>query len=66
MAEFYVHRQPSSENSHQVHDKDCTAISPAKDFMYLGSFATAQAAFKKASGFFDPISYCPACLSKHA
>ena len=64
MAEFYVHRQPNGAIGHQVHDKDCTAISPVKEFMYLGSFSTAQAAFNKAKGYFDPVTYCPACLSK--
>ena len=63
MAEFYVHRQTKDESGHLVHDKDCSAISPASEFMYLGSYSNAEAAFKKASGYYDPVNYCPDCLS---
>lgn len=65
MAEFYVHREPQPDTSHLVHDKDCGEVITTGKFMYLGSYSTAEAAFKKATGLYDPVDYCPNCLAKN-
>lgn len=62
MAEFYVNQTPSDQHGHLVHNKDCAILSNEEKTKYLGSFSTAQAAFNKAKGFYDPVTYCPDCL----
>ena len=66
MAEFFVAKTADGENGHLVHDKDCGAIAPVDAFKYLGSFASQEAAYKKAKGFFYAVSYCPSCLAKES
>jgi hypothetical protein len=64
MAEFYVQRQAKDDKGHLVHDKDCSSIAKIEEFLYLGSYSTAEAAFNKAKGFYDPVRYCPNCLKR--
>ncbi|WP_317931910.1 hypothetical protein [Halioxenophilus sp. WMMB6] len=67
MAEFFVAKEQTTEQEgHLVHDKDCSHIAPVEDFKYLGSFATKEAAFKKAAGYFYTVNYCPSCLATAA
>jgi len=66
MAEFFVSKEETEQLGHVVHDKDCAQITPVENFKYLGSFASSDAAYKKAVGFFYQVSYCPQCLADKA
>ena len=64
MAEYLVNQKATSEEAgHQVHLLDCGEIKQVNEFKYLGSYGNSEAAFKKAAGYYHPVSFCPSCLS---
>ncbi len=63
MAEFFVDKS-ETKSGHVIHDKDCNMITPVENFKYLGSYASALAAHKKASGLYNKVDYCPTCLEQ--
>lgn len=62
MAEFYVTNEVVGESGNVVHSKTCESLPDSETLRYLGSFATADAAYNKAKGFCYQVSTCPACL----
>ncbi len=62
MAEFFVAKEASASLGHLVHEKDCKLLEPMAEFKYLGSYASKEAALKKAGGQFHTVNYCPSCL----
>lgn len=66
MAEFFVAKTESEDLGNLVHDKDCSQLTSLSDFKYLGSYASSDAASKKAAGLYYRVSLCPACLGSKA
>ncbi len=62
MAEFFVNKQADSD--HTVHLSTCGQLPAQEQLMYIGSYASAQAAYKIATGYYPAVSYCPDCLPK--
>lgn len=62
MAEFYVTLNEGEQGSRVVHRNICAQL-PAKDSLrYIGSYASREAAFDLARGYYNAVSYCPVCL----
>ena len=64
MAEFLLEKKTTEPVTYQVHDIHCTAVKGTEEPRYLGSYANAEAAFKKAVGLYSGVDYCPGCI-KH-
>ncbi|GEM_PF-4769097 len=65
MSEFYVTTTVSKEtNTYVVHKDDCSELPVVEELKYLGSYASSEAAFKAATGYFDPVSCCPTCIKE--
>ncbi len=69
MAEFYITKSavaPSAtgtEASHKIYDAVSENLPPIDTLRYLGSYASKEAAFSKARGYYDNVSYSD-CLTK--
>lgn len=64
MAEFYVDPNSNAEGFHLVHRNTCAQLPAAATLRYLGSYASREAAFSLANGYYRGVVYCPACLVK--
>lgn len=62
MAEFYVTKTPVENAVHKLHRNDCAALPAVNGLLYLGSYATREAAYKLAMGYYDQVENCPACF----
>ncbi len=62
MAEFTLQKLDTEQAQYKVHLIACDKLPGAAEQRYLGSYGNAQAAFNKAVGLFNDVSYCPDCL----
>ena len=65
MAEYTLQKLDTDNAQYQVHLIACEKVPTGGDDRYLGSYGNAQAAFNKAAGLFNDVSYCPDCLGAH-
>lgn len=63
MSEYSAYPQEKEQEGYFVHLNSCPSLDEVTTSKYLGSYSTPQAALKKAANFFDPVAYCPKCLS---
>jgi hypothetical protein len=66
MAEFYVNLDLLSDATRPVHRADCAQLPATDTLLYLGSYASAEAAYDKATNRLEGVIFCPDCLSKAA
>lgn len=66
MAEFYVNQAPDSDGARPVHRDACKQLPQQDTLLYLGSFASGEAAFDKANGLLAGVTFCPHCLASAA
>lgn len=64
MAEFYVDPNTNTEGSRLVHRNTCAQLPATDSLRYIGSYASREAAFSIAKGYYHGVAYCPACLEK--
>lgn len=60
--EFYVNKTATTATPHLVHKTGCSQMPENSGLLYIGSYASADAAVKIATGYFSPVDCCPACL----
>ncbi|MAS26591.1 MAG: hypothetical protein CMI08_17355 [Oceanospirillaceae bacterium] len=66
MALYFIDTEKKGDAGHQVHREGCAHL-PEKDKLYfVGSFATAKAAYDVSPLIYSPASYCPECSGKAA
>lgn len=64
MALFFLDAESKDSKGHQMHREGCSQM-PARDKqVYVGSFATASAAFSVVPLIWSPVSYCPQCTGQ--
>ena len=64
MAEFYVKKPVGEGVIAPVHLSTCSQLPEPESLMYLGSYASAEVAYKLANGYFPEVGFCPDCLQK--
>lgn len=64
MALFFVDAEPSATQGHRLHREGCTQLPAAAQQVYVGSYATASAAFAVVPLLYTPVSYCPQCTGQ--
>lgn len=62
MAEFYVTKTPTDAAAHKLHRNDCKELPAVDSLLYLGSYATRDAAYKLAIGYYNQVEDCPSCF----
>jgi len=62
MAEYALQKLDTAEEQYQVHNITCKKLPAADASRYLGSYATATAAYNKAMGLYNSVNYCPDCV----
>ncbi|MDK2777473.1 MAG: hypothetical protein KYX62_07425 [Pseudomonadota bacterium] len=63
MALFFIDTEKKADAGHQIHREGCPHL-PDKDQLYfVGSFATAKAAYEVSPLIYSPASCCPACAT---
>lgn len=62
MAEFVLEKTGAESVQFAVHEQHCTQVKDKEELRYLGSYANAEAAYKKAVGWYSGVAYCPQCL----
>jgi hypothetical protein len=60
--EFYVNKTKTEETGHLVHKSTCSSLPATDSLMYIGSYASGEAAFSIANGMLSPVAFCPACF----
>lgn len=63
MAEFLLETKATEPVSYQVHNINCSAVENKEQQRYLGSYANAEAPFRKAVNMFSGVDCCPDCIS---
>lgn len=62
MAEFYIDKSGTSEDTHTVHKATCGELPAGDSLFYIGFYASAEAAVKIAEGYFHKVGTCKDCL----
>ncbi|MFT3931161.1 MAG: hypothetical protein QM709_12785 [Spongiibacteraceae bacterium] len=63
MAEFYVTLNEDAQGSRIVHRTTCLQLPVVDSLRYIGSYASGEAAYDIAKGYYHSVDYCPACLA---
>ena len=58
---FYVNKYAQPTGEHEVHRSNCAWLSDAENRIYLGDFATSQAAVKEARKYYSCVDGCKHC-----
>ena len=58
---FYVNKNAQSGGEHEVHRSNCAWQPDAENRIYLGDFATSQAAVKEARKYYSCVDGCKHC-----
>lgn len=58
---FYVKKYAQPTGEHEVHRSDCAWLPDAENRIYLGDFATSQAAVKEARKYYSCVDGCKHC-----
>ena len=55
---FYVNKYAQPTGEHEVHRSNCAWLPDAENRIYLGDFATSQAAVKEARKYYSCVDGC--------
>ena len=58
---FYVNKYAQPTGEHEVHRSNCAWLPDAENRIYLGDFATSQAAVKEARKYYSCVDVCKHC-----
>ena len=58
---FYVNKYAQPTGEHEVHSSNCAWLPDAENRIYLGDFATSQAAVKEARKYYSCVDGCKHC-----
>ena len=58
---FYVNKYAQPTGEHEVHRSNCACLPDAENRIYLGDFATSQAAVKEARKYYSCVDGCKHC-----
>lgn len=58
---FYVNKYAQPTGEHEVHRSNCAWLPDAENRIYLGDFATSQAAVKEARKYYSCVDGCKHC-----
>lgn len=58
---FYVNKYAQPTGEHEVHRSNCAWLPDAESRIYLGDFATSQAAVKEARKYYSCVDGCKHC-----
>lgn len=58
---FYVNKYAQPTGEHEVHLSNCAWLPDAENRIYLGDFATSQAAVKEARKYYSCVDGCKHC-----
>lgn len=58
---FYVNKYAQPTGEHEVHRSICAWLPDAENRIYLGDFATSQAAVKEARKYYSCVDGCKHC-----
>ena len=58
---FYVNKYAQPTGEHEVHRSNCAWLPDAEIRIYLGDFATSQAAVKEARKYYSCVDGCKHC-----
>lgn len=58
---FYVNKYAQPTGEHEVHCSNCAWLPDAENRIYLGDFATSQAAVKEARKYYSCVDGCKHC-----
>lgn len=58
---FYVNKYAQPTGEHEVHRSNCAWLPDAENRIYLGDFATSQAAVQKARQYYACVDGCEHC-----
>ena len=61
---FYVNKKAQDNGDHEVHRATCTWLPDAENRLYLGDFATAQAALCEARKYYNDVDGCYYCCNE--
>lgn len=66
MAEFYVEKTISEQDTRIIHNSKCGSLPADESLMYIGSYASVEAAQNIAGGYFPKVDCCPECTPAQA
>lgn len=58
---FYVNKNAQPNGDHEVHRSNCAWLPDVENGIYLGDFATAQAAVREAHKYYSQVDGCYYC-----
>lgn len=58
---FYVNKYAQPTGEHEVHRSNCAWLPDEENRIYLGDFATSQAAVKEARKYYSCVDGCKHC-----
>jgi len=61
MALYFIDTEKKADAGHQVHREGCSKMPAKESLYYVGSFATAKAAYDVSPLIYSPASCCPEC-----
>lgn len=59
--QFYVNKNAQPTGEHEVHRATCSFLPDASNRIYLGDFATSQAAVQEARKYYSCVDGCAYC-----